>query len=135
MRASERECERACARSLFGLQRLSVMPDCGRFKVAGVAQAQLKVCAVWGKQFKHLQKLCTSLVSIFPTDPGMHDLISEILLFISFSLLAPSDRPAGGAARPSGTVSCALVFNSIDSHRLLYFALLRFLRSSALTKS
>lgn len=23
----------------------------------------------WGKQFKHLQKLCTSLVSIFPTGP------------------------------------------------------------------
>lgn len=36
--------EMKCVRALFGLQWHSVMPDCRRFKVAGVAQTQLKVC-------------------------------------------------------------------------------------------
>lgn len=35
----------------------------------------------WGKQFKHLQKLPTSLVSKFPADPGMHGLNSQIFTF------------------------------------------------------
>lgn len=72
--------EMKCVRALFGLQWHSVMPDCRRFKVAGVAQTQLKVCG-GGKQFKHLQKLPTSLVSKFPTDPGMHGLNSQIFTF------------------------------------------------------
>lgn len=40
----------------------------------------------WGKQFKHLQKLRTSQVSIFPTDHGMHGLNSEHFYF-SFHFL------------------------------------------------
>lgn len=63
----------------------------------------------WGKQFKHLQKLPTSLVSKFPTDPGMHGLNSQIFTFyftFFFFFFCPSERVAGGDEWPSATFNC-----------------------------
>lgn len=56
----------ACVRSLDAV----ALVDAGLQEVqSSWGGADTAQSVWWGKQFKHLQKLCTSLVSIFPTGP------------------------------------------------------------------
>lgn len=122
--------EMKCVRALFGLQWHSLMPDCRRFKVAGVAPTQLKVCGE-GNSLNIYKSFALHWLPYSPLDSGMHGLISEFLLFIAI-FFCP--QKVSQVARPYVTFRCLfliqLTFMDFETLNLKRFFLKCFLDST-----